>query len=401
MTSLLLLFLVSCSNTQPPAGPPPIVSPAPVAVTPTTEPPVATGVTDGNLPGEIAWAPDVSSAAPTGDRFTVTEGKVTLTIENENPFITRDDITSAFDASYAELGIADPAIDGWTVIIQDGQSLSSAFTNPEEGFKRFTVSISGPLVPYALPHEATHVLMGRVSSRNWLPGFVAEFVASAAETKQPPNSAAFDYEVINRDVLRLPVSTGDFRPAAAIGAGPSAGPLDGLRYELLRAGAKKIGPTETAALSHDIIQAAALAQRTLSVDELAPLFTKHGLGDCVLMKSGMKPGAYSQAIMSPNGLLAVRMVIGSNGIEQDGHITNVSFAYTKGGKTAYNVHAEGMDTNVFGDDQNALATSWADGAVVTINNATKSYSFVTLPNGHRSLEAVTSKGGATKTDSTH
>jgi hypothetical protein len=214
----------------------------------------------------------------------------------ETTGVTEADIRTAADVSWQRLHIADKHLRGWTLFVRPSQGM--ARTGFDMNNKFIVIEIDPTLFPYAAPHEMTHALMGQVSMENWLPGIVAEFVATAAEAHRPPNTAVdlFTYERLNRPILATAQSiSGDVDRISDAGA-----PLDSLRYELLRTAGKKIGDEAYRQLASDIFRQAQEKKGPVSLDDLRDLFFQAGIGDCVLFSHTVEPGLYLDVTVGTN-----------------------------------------------------------------------------------------------------
>jgi len=282
--------------------------------------------------------------------------------------ISEDAIRAAADVSYKRLGIADQSLRGWTLSVRQTQDNTSAITFDPTN-KLIIMITDAFMIPYTGPHEMTHVLMGRVSINAYIPGVMGEFVATAAEIYQPtdPNQITFTYEALNRPILATAKNiVGRSDVISAYNA-----PLDGPRYDLLRAAGKKIGDDKYRQLAKAVYDKATRAKQPMKLDDFAPVFTEYGLGDCVLFIHVIEPGFYMDLTVTESKM----PVVFTKYIDGAGRETIIqapfSFLWKKDGKPVR--ETTGLVTPAFVDVSSASIASSMDEYVLTVGNITHTY----------------------------
>ncbi len=309
-------------------------------------------------------------------------------VEVEHPFISEEQVRRAFTWAYELLGIADPAItrNDWTVVIADSENMSGAETTMQPRFKRGRVAVSAPMFQFSGTHEAVHFLMGEVTYNNWLPGFVAEFIAAQAEEVLPPDAQQDSYEILNRGILRLPFSTRTKNAdrEGAIGVN-SNGVYDGMRYGLLRSITARIGAEKARSLAREVYQLAATNRRFTSVAELRPIFERYGVSDCVLFEDGDRPGTYVDFFFNTNGLPVVVYKKVSDRGDEGSFPGTLSIEYQKSGAMAYGVQVTTNPGGLTTDDAGMLVAHWADGVRIVIDGTSYDYAFTHANETHQAV----------------
>ncbi|MFH1426879.1 MAG: hypothetical protein ABIG66_05645 [Candidatus Kerfeldbacteria bacterium] len=305
-----------------------------------------------------------------------------LTLENEHAFITDAQVYEAFERAYAVLGTMDPNTTGWKVVVRDSDNLDGAATEMLPQFRRCTINIAGPLADSALAHEAVHVLMGRVTYEDILPGFVSEFMASNAEDGDPSDKL-FDYQTLNREFFQLPYSTKKLGRESAIGSNPMPVAYDGFRYTLLRAASREIGQEESLKLTRELFALALEENDTVPINDLKPVFERHGLQGLVLFGKGHGPGQYVDCFIDKEG----SPFIFYKQIDDQGYETSfpadMRIVYLKNGRETYGSYVGTTPDGIWVDGMGDILVPWADGMQVVIGGTTHAYSFIATPDGKK------------------
>ncbi len=278
------------------------------------------------------------------------------------------DLRAAANASRDQLGIVDQALYGWTLSIRNTENGDMPSTDFNEQAQMIIITMNQSLLPFAGPHEFTHALAGP-TARAHMPVAMNEFMATAAELYQPPGADQnpFTYQILNRPILSTSKNpNGEDDTMRDQGA-----PLDGLRYELLRAAGKQIGPAAYHTLAHQIWSLAMAADHKLRADDFQPLFAEAGLGDCVLFTHSTEPGVYVDVIVNTQHMpMVLTKYIDGQGQETvpDAPLT---LTWRKDGQAI--AQFQSRSTPVFTDDASTLYSSDMDEYVVTLGNLTYSY----------------------------
>ena len=300
-----------------------------------------------------------------------------IKIVNETD-VPDQDIRASADASYRQLGIANQELRGWTLSVRptpDGQMPSTDFN--VKG-RIIILCMDTSFLPFAGPHELTHALIGPTVRTN-LPVSMNEFMATAAELYMPPGAEApFTYEILNRPILSTGLNpNGDTDTMNAGGA-----PLDGLRYELLRAVGRKLGPLGYHTLAAQIYQATLKADKLVTVDDLQPLFAAAGVGDCVLFSHNTEPGVYVDVLIGTNHApMVVTKYIDGQGQESVPDAP-VNLTWKRGGLAIRQF--QGGQGPIVTDDASIMFNNTMDEYVVTVGGLTYDYQI-----GHKSPSSTT------------
>jgi hypothetical protein len=298
--------------------------------------------------------------------------KMNVTIENEfagNFGITDEAIRGAADASYERMKIAHPSIKDYHLVVRPNGMDGGANTQFFKNQKRVVVSIDPSAWQRSAAHELTHVLSGMVIQEDWLPGFLREFVATAAEPMSKDEEVPITYEQFNRPILSIAKTVN--RKDHQINA--MNAPLDGIRYDLLRAAGRKIGTDRHRELARKIYDQAAKRGVAVPLEEFKPLFDEAGIGDCVLFQTASAEGTYLDVAMFTNGIpLIMFKQIDQSGVESV-PMASLRLVWRKNGDAIGNVNASTTPVGLLADQSGAVFAPFADTYEITLGTTTYTY----------------------------
>jgi hypothetical protein len=368
-------FLVSPGMSEPPTV---------MRVEPNAKEPAMTAImpapnTDPDNAGEIPreWIYDPPKLPPPTVDVLKRAG---IEVENEFPpfMLDEDTIRGAADRAFAVLGTYDESLRGWTLTVRQADDVAETYWI--EGQKRAVVRIDIRAVPYALPHELVHVLLGRATREAMMPGFVNEFLANAAELHQQPRPPQlnFDYDRLNRPILGLGQSL--TRIEGKIG---NDSPLDMERYLLLELAGEKIGQERFENLAAELAHAALVAEKPLTLSDTKAHFDRYGIGDCVLFTQTPGPGIYVDLALTKDGLpyIMYKQVDGQ-GVESSINQANIRVTLKREGDALFNFPVGSTNPNAtFLDPAGMPLFPYADSYEVTIGTHTYVWHIAGQPSG--------------------
>ncbi len=357
-------------------------------VTPTSGPLGATKrvVADRRAPTETAPSPTVDILAHLG---------VTLENQFDGEYgVTDMAIRGMADRAYGKLGIADEDLRGWTLSVRMMEM--GANTSFDEDRKLVIVNVGAMEFVRNIEHELTHVLAGAAFTGSERINHVAkEFVSVAGETLDVNDDIrkSWDYDRLNMAILGMGRTiNGESGVMHANNV-----PLDGFRYDLLRLTDEKIGEDGQEKLARDIY-ALGIANGSLTMDDLRPLFAAAGLGELAILTDTMEPGLYLDMTFMKNGM---PMLLAKT-IDLDGYegLTNVPVQLIwrdAKGMAIAGGSAQPISPSMALGDATALAT-FSSSLEVRVSG--QPFTFAWSEDGLHSVSSANGKDASTTVDST-